>query len=161
MKKKSTERKKKLIEKNSYIVAHRSLEHLRHWAWTVVLLTVGPVEELQAVERGCVSKYSMKGCQIFKKVSYLFLMTYVVFPKGRQLIISDSNSDIHREESDFQVNGMHFLETVKAISMSLLERQPENVFQAFFFFFSIFTNDSIYQLAISANSLCFVHREIC
>ena len=63
----------------------------------------------------------MKGCQILKKVSYLFLMTYVIFSKGKHVITSDIHFDRERGESDFQVNAMHFLETVKAMSINFLE----------------------------------------
>ena len=48
-------------------------------------------------------------------------MTYVIFSKGKQIIKSDIHFDMEREEFDFQVNGMHFLETVKAMSQNFLE----------------------------------------
>lgn len=65
------------------------------------------------------------------RMFHIYFSLHVIFSKGRQVIISDSNFDIDREESDFQVNAMHFLETVKAKSTSFPELHPNFKFVAF------------------------------
>ena len=101
-----------------------------YWS-LIVLLNQFRVYRESTVVRDKVLIYSIKGCQILKKVSYLFLMTYVLFSRGKHVIISDNYFDMERVESDFQVNAMHFLETVKAMSINFLELWVKFKFVAF------------------------------
>ena len=69
---------------------------------------------------GRFSIYEINGCHILLKQSVLFLIEYVIFSMGMQLLTSDNHIPTGTGRSDFHFIAIHFLAMVSKISVSLI-----------------------------------------